>query len=1016
MTRNRLIGFLALIAVVAFATTAVGQSFTTGSLTGKVENENAPLPGVTVTIKSPVLQGTRTTVTGGGGGFTFQALPPGQYEATFTLQGFTTLTKSVTVTSGQPAALDVNMTLSGVQASATVTAKSDIVSTTTQASTTLTNELTNKLPNTRTIAQAAQLSSGVNNVTGLNNALTISGAPTFDNLYTVDGAVITDNIRATPNNLFIEDAVQEFSTSVNSISAEFGRFQGGVVNTVTKSGGNSFSGSFRTTFTNDAWSAVTPSKEIHIQDVLERYEATLGGPIWKDHIWFFGAFRSADTSQAQVTNSVTAIPFTFGESEKRYQGKLTLTPVANHTLTGSYMKITDEQTNYVYPNASNVLDTLSFTNRQLPQDTLAINYNGVLTTDLFLEGLYSNRHFTFENSGSQFTDLINGTLMRDRAAGNARYNAPTFCAVCGAEKRDNEDILVKGTYFLSTGSLGSHNIVLGYDRFAGKRTANNYQSGSNYRLFTTNVINQSGDLFPVIGGNSYVYYTPIFTLTQGTNTLTHSVFVNDQWRPNDRLSVNLGVRWDKNNAQNSIGATTANDSAFSPRIAANYDVTGKGNLRVGASYAHYVGGLQDSVQDSASSGGQPATFIWYYTGAGATPINCIPVNDPTTGAFKSCSNPPAGTPLVTRAQALQQVFNWFFAQGCPDLTTCKLPLSYASVPGLNRQINGTLDSPYAREYTFGVSGNVGSSFSYRADFVRRDFHDFYNLVINTSTGQVSDISGKKYDNGLIGNTNNVKRNYTGLQTQFQYRWQWLTVGGNWTWSHTLGDFDGENATSGPVTNGLETYPEYKDRAWNQPYGAMATDQRHRVRLLASADLPFIPKAMGNFNLGLIQAYDTGAPYAAVGTVASRLYVTNPGYITRPSSVTYYYTARDAFRTDDIKRTDLSLTYTIRLFNTVELFVQPQVINVFNNQGLIAVDTTVFTAVSPGSSPDSNGVLHGNTFQPFNPFTTTPTQRPVHNDYTNTSTNWDFGPNFGKARSNLDYQQPRTFLVTAGVRF
>ncbi len=118
---------------------------------------------------------------------------------------------------------------------------------------------------------------------------------------------------------------------------------------------------------------------------------------------------------------------------------------------------------------------------------------------------------------------------------------------------------------------------------------------------------------------------------------------------NDRLSFNVGVRWDKNNAQNSVGATTANDSAFSPRIAANFDVTGKGNVRVGAAYAHYVGGLQDSVQDSASSGGQPATFIWYYTGAGANPINCIPILD-AQGAFKGCSNPPAGTPLQTRAQ------------------------------------------------------------------------------------------------------------------------------------------------------------------------------------------------------------------------------------------------------------------------------------------------------------------------------------------------------------------------------
>ena len=121
--------------------------------------------------------------------------------------------------------------------------------------------------------------------------------------------------------------------------------------------------------------------------------------------------------------------------------------------------------------------------------------------------------------------------------------------MCGPEKRDNQDILIKGTYFLSTGVLGSHNIVLGYDNFAGKRSANNYQSGSNYRIFTTNSSVYNGDIFPV-----FEHRTPTSTtrrsptLTQGTNTHTKSAFLNDQWRLNDRLSFNLGVRYDKNDA------------------------------------------------------------------------------------------------------------------------------------------------------------------------------------------------------------------------------------------------------------------------------------------------------------------------------------------------------------------------------------------------------------------------------------------------------------------------------------
>jgi hypothetical protein len=145
----------------------------------------------------------------------------------------------------------------------------------------------------------------------------------------------------------------------------------------------------------------------------------------------------------------------------------------------------------------------------------------------------------------------------------------------------------------------------------------------------------------------------------------------------------------------------------------------------------------------------------------------------------------------------------------------------------------------------------------------------------------------------------------------------------------------------------------------------------------------------------VQSVDTGIPYGAVGLVDSRRYVTGaPNYVTPPTSVTYYYTARDAFRTDTIYRTDLSLNFTTRIAGAVELFVQPQVLNVLNRQGLVGVSTSVLSAVNSSA------------FQRFNPFTTAPVQ----------GVNWDTAASFGKARNNLDYQLPRTFTVAAGVRF
>jgi outer membrane receptor protein involved in Fe transport len=998
--RLRSPGLLIVLLLILSAGASFAQGLTNATLRGRVTNEGQGLPGVTVTITSRTLQGARTAVTSTNGDYVFVALPPGDYTVSFAIQAFKSVTQTIALTTAQETRLDAVMSLAGVEAAATVVARAETVSTALQASSTFTKELTDTLPVQRNLLSGVQLAPGVNTNgpnssdrigNGVSAVVTISGGQSFDNLFTVDGAVVTDNIRGTPNNLFVEEALAETTTSTSSISAEFGRFTGGVVNAITKSGGNSFSGSFRVTLTNAAWQAESPSNEVLPQKVSPQYEATLGGPIWKDHVWFFGSGRLFDQTSSGQT-SITNLPFTIGDNEKRYQAKLTLTPVANHSLTGNYLHVDEEQTNSSF---GTILDLDSLVpSRTLPQEILTVNYNGVLTSNLFVEGLYSRRKFTFEGSGSPFTDLIKGTLMRDLSRGNARYNSPTFCGVCDPESRDNREFLVKGTYFLSTDKLGSHNIVVGYDNFSGQHKSNNYQSGSNYRLFTTSTILQGGDIFPVLDSHSYVYYTPITNLSKGSDALTHSVFVNDSWRLSDRISVNLGVRWDKNNAQDSRGVVTADDSAFSPRLGASWDVTGSGKLKVSATYAKYVGAIQDNLVNSASDGGSASVFIWYYDGPGATPINTS-----------------LGGGLTTRAQALQQVFDWFFAQGCPDLATCTLPLAYGSVPGLTTRFNETLKSPSTKEYTVGIAGSLGASTAYRVDVVRREGADFYNNYLNGSTGQGDDGFGHAFDVGYINNTNSVERNYTGLHTSLAYRKGFFSGGINWTWSHTLGNINGEAANTGPAPIITETYPEFKEARWNNPYGSLLTDQRHRVRLFASYTLPFVPERLGSINVSGVHSIDTGVPYGAVGLVNSAPYVQNaPDYALPPTSVTYYYTARDAFRTNTIQRTDLALNFATKIGGLVEIFVQPQVLNVLNNQGLRAVNTNVLTAVNAAR------------FLPFNPFTETPVQGPRPGPGGTATTNWDYARNadgslaFGTARNALDYQLPRTFTIAAGLRF
>ena len=235
-----------LLLLTAVAGVALAQG-TTASLTGTVTSAGNPLPGATVTISSPALQGTRATVSGGSGNYSIQGLPPGDYTVVFEMPGMVTDTQKVRLLLAQTTRADSEMSVSGVAEAVEVKGTAEAVLETTQIATNFTSEEIGRLPVARTIVSTVLLAPGVSN-TGVNSQVTISGAPSYDNVFLVNGVVVNENLRGQPHNLFIEDAIQETTILAGGVSAEYGRFTGGVVSTLTKSGGNKFSGSFRDSF------------------------------------------------------------------------------------------------------------------------------------------------------------------------------------------------------------------------------------------------------------------------------------------------------------------------------------------------------------------------------------------------------------------------------------------------------------------------------------------------------------------------------------------------------------------------------------------------------------------------------------------------------------------------------------------------------------------------------------------------------------------------------------------------
>ncbi len=352
---------------------------------------------------------------------------------------------------------------------------------TVQAAANLDYQLIRTLPTARTLESYINLAPGAHS-TGPDGNITISGAMSFENLFMVNGAVISDNIRSEPLRLYVEDALQEVTVATSGISAEYGRFTGGVVNAVTKSGGNMFSGTFRSEFNNDDWRTVSPFGEPKADKLSPAHSFTFGGPIVEDRIWFFGAGRFENRETAELT-AETRVPYTETLEQQRYEGKLTVAPANWQRLQIDYLGINQDAsgTNSAAIGAD-VMDLRSLVSRRDPQSLTTVHYSGVFGSSFVAEGRISARRWAIKDLGGLNPELTQGTPVYDQTTGNS-YWAPGFCGTCDND-RNNSNLFLKGSYFKSS-TAGSHNLVFGYDTFNDKEKSDNRQSATDYWLYAT---------------------------------------------------------------------------------------------------------------------------------------------------------------------------------------------------------------------------------------------------------------------------------------------------------------------------------------------------------------------------------------------------------------------------------------------------------------------------------------------------------------------------------------------------
>ena len=328
---------LGLPLMLALASGALAQTqMTTGVIQGTIlDEQSAVVPGAKVEVRSPDTNFSRTLTTDTDGRFVFLQLSPGRYMLTVSKQGFATLVQeNLNLTVGQAISLSLNMKVSRLEERITITAAPTIDTVKTESSSTLNELSVSTMPILgRKFEDLLTLTPGVSITQGPDgDEINFAGQRGIFNNISLDGGDYNNGFfgeQAGGQRAAIDitlEAVKEFQVIATGASAEFGRTAGGVVNVITKSGTNNFHGSLFYFQRLEALAANTsdgkPLKDFH----REQFGATIGGPLKKDKVFFFGAFEQiianltrANLSEALGTPCSVSTP-TVGANESLING------------------------------------------------------------------------------------------------------------------------------------------------------------------------------------------------------------------------------------------------------------------------------------------------------------------------------------------------------------------------------------------------------------------------------------------------------------------------------------------------------------------------------------------------------------------------------------------------------------------------------------------------------------------------------------------------------------------------
>jgi hypothetical protein len=929
------------------------------TIRGRVtDNQGRPLANVDVIAQATSLPGRVATRTVATGHFTLRALPDGEYVLTFQRENLVVHKVSASVSPGELVSLDV-----GLIPSAQASSKPEPIVVTIQdrqtfirhplIAITYHRDRLDMLPLVGTAASALELGPG-----------TITTSPFEPGVWLDDRPVLLawpDRRLALPVD-FGRASLAEVTLIRAGVPIDLGPADGGAVQIAPRRGADSWTGSFQLVGGAAGAQADAAGRARDTSNGVGTVEATFGGPAIPGRTWFFATFTS-DRPNVPEETALAGAPFESRVHDSTFYGRLTHQFGSRHRIDGSFSRVGTSSELALF-DGWRAADVTAAATDAVAQALWSVRTSSQLGGATFLELRATGESLSLEAPAPELTSLAAHTAVVDLPA-RLGLAAPRGCLGCDESRRSVLGGRAVLHHLLGIGEQ-SHDLVAGYE-MTRYRSRPAPDSGARIELLASRTALAGNAPIPVIvpNGSSAVAWFP--ALDSDLDGRQHSLFVGDRWRSPSGLTVDAGMRmeWWRLTATN--GANVLNEWALSPRVQVAWEPPGAHAWRWTGSFAQYANGLPWRSDDLSLA----TESSWRRVQYGGPALN-------TGGAVFS-------TP-----DTLAQVAAWFAAAGGTGL-----PPSAAVVPGLTTVALERSRAPQTTELAAGFGGRVGP-IELRSDVAWRTSGALRARVATPGVFSIDEL-GQTLDTGVPERREGLWRKSAELTLRGHYRiGLQANVGAAYTLSRLWGTAD-DRLGDDPSQLLAFGYPQYFDEAWATPAGNLRRDRRHRTHFWVVGQ-PIESESIGRLTVGLLWRLESGTPYGAAGWIDPRPFVANPGVAQPPAAVPYYFTGRDAFRSDGLSRVDLSfqLSRPVPGMLRGEWFVRADVLNLFNDTATLDPwrDAVVVTALQDPSR-----------LAPFNPFTDQPVEG-VH---------WIRDTRFPSDTGALR-TLPRSFRWSVGIRF